>query len=664
MNVSIAACIREQREERRTNVVYDALGWQLRCLAAPTRRVGKPFLVFVVEDLYLNYFVEYIDSLDFFDAILTFKRENAQSSSGGSGFAVIDFQLQQECVFFVTQNLMVPVEHWAAQPNCVLLLTEQLTEAKFLRHAQDFVNRGGLVVTYSQHNKSLLASDSCYCLLYEFNQKEVDTLRTFVPPTPEYDVAMVPCRFQRRRAISNLLQRAGLSVIEIDDEWGENRDRAIANSRVLLNVHVKEDYTVYEHFRCDRWLFVGSPTVVSEHCVNQSALDCADLIQWADYANIVERCCDIVAAAAGKSARGETSTLNAKRGGEIAQARHTFNQKELELLLQKLDRRARQTKPGLFLAQYGTNAFQIDVTEIVRREFCDSNRWLRIAPDVNFNFLFGDVAKNMPKRLLLDRISLPERREVPFESGCFMQLPDKIKIPIFIISHNRLTMLLRCIKAIQQCFDADTYEIVVHDNVSTYQPLITFLEGSSLRVYWNKRNELDDVALSVERYFAETGNTAPYYAVTDPDVEFEVGITPADAMQFYTHLLDTHSNVNAVGPELRVDDIPDHYPLKQDLLQKHALGHADDKFFQVGWRGLWVVKCAFRPLDTTFGVYRRGFKFHRLNDAILCHGLFSARHLDWYIDPNNMAPDDLLYMQQTTRWGHWSSEYLRPHVNK
>lgn len=244
---------------------------------------------------------------------------------------------------------------------------------------------------------------------------------------------------------------------------------------------------------------------------------------------------------------------------------------------------------------------------------------------------------------------------------CTWYLEEKVdKIPIFIISHNRLTVLKRCIASIKACFDERYYEIVIHDNISTYAPLITFLKESGLKVYWNKGNELDDVAKSVEHYFANnTDNDSRFYAVTDPDIEFDVKQTRPDTLLFYCHLLDNVQKIDSVGPELRVDDIPDHYPLKQELLRLHRQGHANDKFLNVVWQDE-TVPCAFRKLDTTFGLYRRSFRFKRLNDALLCHGRHNARHLDWYLDPNNMSEDDLLYMQNTSRWGHWSSTMLKP----
>jgi hypothetical protein len=596
-----------------------------------------------------------VNGLEIFDATLTFTRENAMFSTSVG----IDFAQQTDCIFVFAQNLRVSIERWALLLNCCLLITEQLSDTKFYNAATDFIRRGGVVITYSEYNQRLLAKafpdmNACQVFLYQCSENESTTLGKLIDGKKTYDIAMVPCRFERRQNIRTALQAAGVSVLEIDNKWGAERDQGIAQCCILLNVHVREDCAVYEHLRCDRWLFVeNGPIVVSEKCINQLNLDCAELVRFVEYENIVSECLKIV-----RSTKTGVSWQK-NRVEALALERRNSNRKELCALVQRLKNRTVGDNKLVCGAQYGTEHFKIDVTNVVRENLCSSDGWMRIAETVNFNALFGDVATNVPKALYLNGgYVLQERRQQPFVCGMFAAPKRISKVPIFIISHNRLSMLRRCIESIRACFAPDTYEILIHDNVSTYQPLIDYLKSSGLQVFWNQRNELDDVALSVAQYFSNNSDVQ-YYAVTDPDIEFQAHVTPADTLTFYASLLDVYSHIDAVGPELRVDDIPDHYPLKHDLLERHRASHVGDKFIDVGWRGS-VVQCAFRKLDTTFGLYRRNFVFHRLNDALLCHGDYCARHLDWYIDPQNMADDDRLYMQKTTRWGHWSSEYLRP----
>lgn len=228
-------------------------------------------------------------------------------------------------------------------------------------------------------------------------------------------------------------------------------------------------------------------------------------------------------------------------------------------------------------------------------------------------------------------------------------------VPIFIITHNRLEVLMKTLKSFENF--TTPHEIVIHDNSSTFVPLVDFLKKGAYRVYWNKGNELNDVAESISTYFEETKSSSEYYVVTDPDIEMTKE-TPTDMLEMYMFLLNSHPSVTAVGPELKVDDIPDCYPLKNDLLRKHKIGHRNDKVTEWKWKDS-VQKGAFRPLDTTFGMYRRSFVFKRLNPALLTWYPYNARHLDWYIDPREMKEDQIFYMKDSSnKWGHWGSSML------
>ena len=56
--------------------------------------------------------------------------------------------------------------------------------------------------------------------------------------------------------------------------------------------------------------------------------------------------------------------------------------------------------------------------------------------------------------------------------------------------------------------------------------------------------------------------------VTNPDIELESG--PGDILRFDAHLLPKHPRAQVVGPMLRIDDIPDTYPLKREVIRRHT----------------------------------------------------------------------------------------------
>lgn len=77
-----------------------------------------------------------------------------------------------------------------------------------------------------------------------------------------YDVGFSGTMSTRRAAVLMALQNAGLRIRNVPI-FGRARDRALAQSLCILNIHFAEDYRVFESTRCEYWLAVGVP-VVSE----------------------------------------------------------------------------------------------------------------------------------------------------------------------------------------------------------------------------------------------------------------------------------------------------------------------------------------------------------------------------------------------------------------
>lgn len=65
----------------------------------------------------------------------------------------------------------------------------------------------------------------------------------------------------RRDAVIAAVRAAGHTVLVLDGEWGAERDREVARARAILNVHFRDDYTVFEVFRCGRWIAAGMRVV-------------------------------------------------------------------------------------------------------------------------------------------------------------------------------------------------------------------------------------------------------------------------------------------------------------------------------------------------------------------------------------------------------------------
>lgn len=238
-------------------------------------------------------------------------------------------------------------------------------------------------------------------------------------------------------------------------------------------------------------------------------------------------------------------------------------------------------------------------------------------------------------------------------------------IPIFIISCNRLKTLKESIESYKKIGSNITF--VIHDNNSTYPPLLDYLrtlENQGIKVYYHRKNvtrenQLNLVKNSIDDWFKH--HTAPYYVVTDPDIALcdeSEGI-----LELYAHILDTMPHIEVVGPMLRIDDLPDFYPLKQKAIKKHFEQFWHKTPLKMQWNNK-TIHYQHAPIDTTFGMYRKEFTFQRLCNGIRTYDPYWAQHLDWYIDPNNMSEDQIYYMQQASRVSHWGGAWLRETVAK
>jgi hypothetical protein len=234
---------------------------------------------------------------------------------------------------------------------------------------------------------------------------------------------------------------------------------------------------------------------------------------------------------------------------------------------------------------------------------------------------------------------------------------SQVTIPIFIITKDRTSCL---IESIQSYYDqiSRPIEIVLYDNHSTYEPMLDFLqsyENNGVTVYRNTKeisvpNDLNKISRSIKSYMKN--HNAPYYVVTDPDIVLDN--TNGDILEFYAHLLENF-NINVVGPMLRIDDIPDYYPLKKEAILRHMSQFWLKNPLELTYKGnSYQYQRAY--IDTTFGMYRRKYRFRRHTFGIRTYAPYSARHLDWYVDPKKIPNDQMYYMKSSSPFiSHWSN---------
>jgi hypothetical protein len=81
-----------------------------------------------------------------------------------------------------------------------------------------------------------------------------------------YDVGLAGCISERRNHIIDALRSHGVSVNYMQI-YGEERDKALASCKILVNIHCFDDFAIFESARCEPWLSIGK-SVISENSLD------------------------------------------------------------------------------------------------------------------------------------------------------------------------------------------------------------------------------------------------------------------------------------------------------------------------------------------------------------------------------------------------------------
>jgi hypothetical protein len=227
-------------------------------------------------------------------------------------------------------------------------------------------------------------------------------------------------------------------------------------------------------------------------------------------------------------------------------------------------------------------------------------------------------------------------------------------IPIFIIVHDRLNFLRKCINSLK--YIKSKYKIILYDVASTYKPTLEFLEkmkNKGIAVYRSEVNNYKTVGSIIKKYLIEHPQ-CKYYVLTDHDIELDN--VRSDILEYYIWLLNKY-NVTKVGCSLRLNDIPDSYP------KKNKGGHGnkgvidwESKFWLNPVKATWKNRSNtiyFNQLDTTFSLYHRDYINPVSSNAIRTDSPYSARHLDWYVNKDNIT-EDHIYYNKNNNASHWN----------
>jgi mannosyltransferase OCH1-like enzyme len=188
----------------------------------------------------------------------------------------------------VLQNPSLVVQALSLLPNTSRVIvwnTEQMSRDTVLeqfcaqwRALDDHMKASSLAVDtciwdYSHYNarmiqKQLTGLDVRVEVQPTASTDDVNRLKQLRKQTaPQYDYVCLGSGSPHRDAVVAAIRAKGRTVNCVQNLRGDNRDKAVARGRVLLNIHYNDTYRVFESIRCARWLAAGMP-VESEACVN------------------------------------------------------------------------------------------------------------------------------------------------------------------------------------------------------------------------------------------------------------------------------------------------------------------------------------------------------------------------------------------------------------
>jgi len=231
------------------------------------------------------------------------------------------------------------------------------------------------------------------------------------------------------------------------------------------------------------------------------------------------------------------------------------------------------------------------------------------------------------------------------------------KIPIFIIVHNQYEFLKRSVESYEK-YIKTPIEIIFHNVCSTYFETINYLDekrNEGYIVYNAVRNHHHTVLDSIKDYISKNPN-CEYIVMTDPDIELnEVN---GDILEFYIHLLNNlKEKPISIGPMLKIDDLPDEYHHKENVMSRFTT-----QYWGKPPRNVLFKNNNYRYIpgatDTTFQLFssKNMPPSFPHGNSIRTYEPYDARHLDWYINPNNLSPCQLYYLNTTTAISHYNNK--------
>lgn len=209
-------------------------------------------------------------------------------------------------------------------------------------------------------------------------------------------------------------------------------------------------------------------------------------------------------------------------------------------------------------------------------------------------------------------------------------------IPCYVNTFNRLTTTR---KLCDQVVDLGGMPIVI-DNASDWQPLLDWYDHCPYRVARLTENMGHHAPWKcgiMSEY------DAPYYIVTDCDLDLE-GI-PGDALDVLQEPFGWNVGIIKSGFSLKLDDLPE---------WQVAVRQWESRWWRRKIYGRWYDSL----IDTTFAMYQRSTPVETATKVVGVRAVrsaspYTARHMPWYLDGDNLDAENQHYYQTANASNSW-----------
>jgi len=212
---------------------------------------------------------------------------------------------------------------------------------------------------------------------------------------------------------------------------------------------------------------------------------------------------------------------------------------------------------------------------------------------------------------------------------------------VHVIAFNLLTPLQQLV-----C-DARTLDgvsgVTIIDNASTYPPLLEWYESCDCKVIRRRTNR---GAMGV---FPAVDNR-DWYVLTDCDLD--ISQVPKDACLRLRETLEANPEIKKTGLSLEIDDLPE-----TELgvaIRRWESAFWSERFDRDWWRA---------DIATTFAVHRPKSKWVGYGPSLRADRPYTARHVPWYWDPDDLTEEQQYYLSQDFI-GTWWSARLKQEVTQ